>query len=143
MRTTIRSTTPSWATQLAASARLSPEAAWAVICPTRCALQRLLDEVGSADDLLNVAMGFNLAWVRVEGASTDAMRVFERAGAAIHTAEGRGDHGPLVFNGTERFYVLEAINLYDTVIRQSSATQLQQAVAAVKLRLTAEAREAA
>ena len=105
---------------------LSPDAAWKIIGPLRCALQRLLDGVGDADDLLHVAMGFNVAWVRVTGRNDAAMKVFEDAGMGIMDADRRGarNQGRILFTGPERQRVLEAVNLYDEVIRASTPKQL-------------------
>jgi hypothetical protein len=113
------------------SRRMTPAQAWALVKPVRIALQRLLDAVGTRDDMAAVGAAINLAWLRCQkiGDSRDALELLERGSDALRQLETRADAGaPYAIDPTtERDPICDAINLYDTILRASSLLQWHEA----------------
>ena len=102
--------------------RMTDDSAWAIIEPTRCALQRLLDGVGNRDDAGLVGVGYNMAWLRIRRLSALRKPDLHRLEAAIRQLEELCDldNPPPKPSPEAHFDLCVAINLYDRCCRRSS-----------------------
>lgn len=103
----------------AAPARMTRAQAWAFIEPTRVALQRLLDGVGSHQDVATVGMAYNMAYLRcAELKDTEAQEWFDMAGAALEAMD-EGDP-PAAPSEAQHHTLCVAVNRYDALVRGCS-----------------------
>ena len=115
---------------IAASQDCTPEHADGIMRPVRAALQALLDGKAGDTEYTRVGCALNVATIRAEqiGDNDAAVQVLQAAShAMLECLRIRHAHGRYGLTGPAREAIKEGIDLYETIVRNSTPRQMYDA----------------